>query len=85
MSWTKFSRLLSHNRDGCIDAQLLVIQICSRDGKVLQRSIPSKNVVPNCLRHLPIHGGKEPNHPLQSLGLFGQKVRELVLLERGAI
>ena len=32
---------------GRIDAQLLVIQICSRGGKVFQRSIPSENVVPD--------------------------------------
>ena len=31
-----------------IDAGLLVIQICSRGSKVFQRSIPSKNVVPDC-------------------------------------
>ena len=65
--------------DGRIDAQLLVIQICSRGGKVFKRSIPSKNVVPNCLRHSPIHGGKEPSHRVQSLELFRQKVRELAL------
>ena len=35
----------------------LVIQICSRGGKVFQRSIPSENVVPDCLLHSPIHGG----------------------------
>ena len=40
-------------------------------------------MVPDCLRHLPIHGGKEPIHRVQSLGLFRQKVRELALLERG--
>ena len=33
-----------------------------RGGKVFQRSIPSENVVPDCLQHLPIHGGKEPSH-----------------------
>ena len=27
---------------------------------MFQRSIPSENVVPDCLCHLPIHGGKEP-------------------------
>ena len=40
---------LAHNRDRRIDAQLLVIQICSRGGQVLQRSIPSKNIVSDCL------------------------------------
>ena len=75
----------AHNRDGCIDARLLVIQICSRGGKVFQRSIPSENVVPDCLRHSPIHGGKEPSHQVQSLGLIRQKVRELALLESRAV
>ena len=70
---------------GRIDAQLLVIQICSRGGKVFQRSIPSENVVPDCLRHSPIHGGKEPSHQVQSLGLIRQKVRELALLESRAV
>ena len=65
--------------------KLLAIQICSRGGKVFQRSIPSENVVPHCLRHSPIHGGKEPSHRVQSLELFRQKVRELALLERGAV
>ena len=74
-----------HNRDGRIDAQLLVIQICSRGGKVFERSIASENVVPDCPRHSPIHGGKEPSHRVQSVGLCRQKVRELVLLERGAV
>ena len=60
-------------------------KFCSRGGKVVQRSIPSENVVPDCLRHSPIHGGKELSHRVQSLGLFRQKVRELALLERGAI
>ena len=50
---------------------------------MFQRSIPSVNVVPDCLRHSPIHGGKEHSHRVQSLGLFRQKVRELALLERG--
>ena len=50
---------------------------------MFQRSIPSENGVPDCLRHSPIHGGKEPSHRLQSLGLFRQKVRELALLDRG--
>ena len=50
---------------------------------MFQRSIPSENVVPDCLRHLPIHGGKEPSHRVQSLGFFRQKARELALLERG--
>ena len=63
----------------------LVIQICSRGGKVFQRSIPSENVVPDCLRHSPIHGGKEPSHQVQSLGLIRQKVRELALLESRAV
>ena len=58
---------------------------CSRGGKVFQRSIPSENVVPDCLRHSPIHGGKDPSHQVQSVGLFRQKVHELALLERGAI
>ena len=62
---------------------VLVIQIGSRGGNVFQRSIPSENVVPDCLRHSPIHSGKEPSHRVQSLGLFRQKVRELALLERG--
>ena len=38
-----------------------------------------------CTRFLqlsPIHGGKEPSHRVQSLGLFRQKLRELALLER---
>ena len=35
----------AHNRDGRIDAQLLVIQIGSRGGKVFQRSIPSENTL----------------------------------------
>ena len=34
--------------------------------------------------HSPIHGGKEPSRPVQSVGLFGQKLREWELLERGA-
>ena len=71
---------------GRIVAQLLVIQICSRGGKVFQRSIPSENVVPDCLQYSPILGGKEPSHRVQSLSLlFRQKVRELALLERGAV
>ena len=49
------------------DAQLLVIKICSRDGKVFQISIPSENVESDCMRHPPIHGGKEPSHRVQSL------------------
>ena len=32
-----------------------------------------------------IHGGKEPSHRVQSLGLFRQKLRELAILERRAI
>ena len=27
---------------------------------MFQRSIPSENFVPDCLRHSPIHGGKNP-------------------------
>lgn len=50
---------------------------------MFQRSMPSENVVPDCLRHSPIHGGKEPSHRVQSLRLFTQKLRELALLERG--
>ena len=46
-------------------------------------SIPSENLVPDCLLHSPIYGGKEPSHRVQSLGLFRQKVRELALWERG--
>ena len=66
----------AHNRDGHIDAQLLVIQICSRGGKVFQRSIPSENVVPDCLQYSPIFRGKGPSHRVQSLfWLFRQKVR----------
>ena len=65
--------------------QLLVVHICSRGGKVFQRSIPFENVVPDYVWHSPIHGGKEPSRPVQSLGLFRQKVRELALLERGAV
>ena len=76
---------LAHNRDGCIDTKLLVIQICSRGGKVFQRSIRSENVVPDYLQHSPIHGGKEPSHRVQSLGLFRQIVHELALLEMGAV
>ena len=34
----------AHNRDGRIDAQLLVVHICSRGGRVFQRSIPFKTV-----------------------------------------
>ena len=52
---------------GRIDAQLLVIQICSRGGKVFQRSIPSENVVPDCLQYSPIFRGKGPSHRVQSL------------------
>ena len=52
---------------------------------MFQRSIPSENVVLDCLRHSPIHGGKEPSHRVQSLGLLRQKVRELALLERRAV
>ena len=37
------------------------------------------------VQEVPIHGGKELSHRVQSLGLFRQKVRELALLERGAI
>ena len=48
-------------------AQLLVIQICSRGGKVFQRSIPSENVVPDCLQYSPIFRGKGPSHRVQSL------------------
>ena len=50
---------------------------------MFQRSIPSENLVPDCLLHSPIYGGKEPSHRVQSLGLFRQKVRELALWERG--
>ena len=55
-SWWSFLRVWvgqssaaysAHNRDGCIDAQLLVIQICSRVGKVFQRSVPPQK---NCTR-----------------------------------
>ena len=52
---------------------------------MFRRSIPSEKVVPDCLRHSPVHGGKEPSHRVQSLGLLRQKVRELALLERGAV
>ena len=45
----------------------LVIQICSRGGKVFQRSIPSENVVPDCLQYSPIFRGKGPSHRVQSL------------------
>ncbi|CAH3172308.1 unnamed protein product, partial [Porites evermanni] len=31
-----------------------------------------KYVVPDCLRHSPIHSGKETSHRVQSLGLFRQ-------------
>ena len=41
--------------------------------------------LPDCVWHSLIHGGKEPSRPVQSLGLFGQKVREWALLERGAV
>ena len=50
---------------------------------MFQRSMPSENLVPDCLRHSPIHGGKEPSHRVQSLRLFTQKLHELALLERG--
>ena len=52
---------------------------------MFQRPIPFENVVPDCLRHSPIHGGKEPSHRVQSLGLFRQKVRESALSERGPL
>ena len=52
---------------------------------MFQRSITSENVVPDCLQHSPIHGGKEPSYRIQSLGLFRQKVRESALSERGAV
>ena len=52
---------------------------------MFQRPIPFENVVPDCLRHSPIHGGKEPSHRVQSLGLFRQKVRQSALSERGPL
>ena len=52
---------------------------------MFQRPIPFENVVPDCLRHSPIHGGKEPSYRIQSLGLFRQKVRESALSERGPL
>ena len=52
---------------------------------MFQRSTPFENVVPDCLRHSTIDGGKELSHRVQFLGLFRQKVRELALLESGAV
>ena len=52
---------------------------------MFQRPIPFENVVPDCLRYSPIHGGKEPSHRVQSLGLFRQKVRQSALSERGPL
>ena len=66
-NWKSLAAYSAHNRDGHIDAQLLVIQICSRGGKVFQRSIPSENVVPDCLQYSPIFRGKGPSHRVQSL------------------
>ena len=49
---------------------------CSKD------PYPLKIRCTRFLRLSPIHGGKEPSHRVQSLGLFRQKLRELALLER---